>query len=122
MYSRYAESRGFSTEPLSVGEESAMLMPRVQGLSFRQALEALAPLDLEVHIAKDDRAAVALGQALHGQHHAAAVGRLGIFRQLLQRIQPGLVGSHGPERIAGRHFARWPHLPFQGLLSTAGGP
>jgi hypothetical protein len=41
---------GAAVEPLSVGEESAPLMPRVQGLSLRQALEVLAPLDVRLEV------------------------------------------------------------------------
>ena len=41
---------GAAVEPLSVGDESATLMPRVQGLSFRQALEVLAPLDVRLEV------------------------------------------------------------------------
>jgi cell division protein FtsI (penicillin-binding protein 3)/stage V sporulation protein D (sporulation-specific penicillin-binding protein) len=41
---------GAAVELLSVGDDSATLMPRVQGLSLRQALEVLAPLDIRLEV------------------------------------------------------------------------
>ena len=41
---------GLAVELLSAGDDSATLMPRVQGLSLRQALEVLAPLDVRVEV------------------------------------------------------------------------
>jgi cell division protein FtsI (penicillin-binding protein 3) len=41
---------GAAVELLSVGDDSATLMPRVQGMSFRQALEVLAPLDVRLEV------------------------------------------------------------------------
>jgi cell division protein FtsI (penicillin-binding protein 3) len=41
---------GATVELLSAGDDSATLMPRVQGLSLRQALEVLAPLDVRLEV------------------------------------------------------------------------
>jgi cell division protein FtsI (penicillin-binding protein 3) len=41
---------GAAVELLSVGDDSATLMPRMQGLSLRQALEVLAPLDVRLEV------------------------------------------------------------------------
>jgi hypothetical protein len=41
---------GPAVELLSAGDDSATLMPRVQGMSFRQALEVLAPLDVRLEV------------------------------------------------------------------------
>ena len=46
----HALGRGAAVELLSAGVESATLMPRMQGLSFRQALEVLAPLDVRLEV------------------------------------------------------------------------
>ena len=39
-----------AAEPLDLGDEAATVMPRVQGLSLRQALDALAPLDVRLEL------------------------------------------------------------------------
>jgi hypothetical protein len=41
---------GVAAEPLSLGDESAIVMPRVEGLSLRQALDALALLDVRLEV------------------------------------------------------------------------
>jgi len=41
---------GAAVELLAVGDEATTLMPRVQGLSLRQALEVLAPLDVRLEV------------------------------------------------------------------------
>jgi cell division protein FtsI (penicillin-binding protein 3) len=41
---------GAALRPASLGEETAAVMPRVEGLSLRQAMEALAPFDVRLEV------------------------------------------------------------------------